>query len=32
MRYLFVCVNQIYLLKLIKNNRNRNIYETKWIK
>jgi len=29
MRYLFVYVNQIYLLKLIKNNRNRNIYETK---
>jgi len=32
MRLLLICVNWIYLLKSIKNNRNGNIYETKLIK
>jgi len=32
MRYLPVYIYQIYLFKPIKDNRNRNIYETEWIK
>jgi hypothetical protein len=31
-RYLPACVNWIYLLKSIKDNRNKNTYETGWIK